>query len=245
VPTVYADQGPDWRLLLRTVGLAVALPILLVPVVAGVLVGAKRVGESSAWLSASSAPASEPASEATIEGDAFWCESGCLALVAWNGLVRDDRLRGALAVAYQYNAGWRERAQKAAALGTTVDFAPVTPGLASFNALDNRVRVGDRLRAEDTDVLAAVLAHEVVHASRQPIAPDTRAGAADCFEEEMLAHAAEAQTWSAIPHRSASTTMSQQLDVVVRAWRARRLREYVLPSSPRHNQCLGRPLPNF
>ena len=117
-----------------------------------------------------------------------------------------------------------------------------------YESLPNRITINESYRSEPLSVLAAVLAHEVLHAVSGRASPD----AADCLEEEMVAFAWEAAAWK--PFRSALgwhgnddslTAGERSQEANYQAWRDRELRDTVLTSEGYQQQCFGRVLPAY
>ena len=117
-----------------------------------------------------------------------------------------------------------------------------------YESLPNRITINESYRSEPLSVLAAVLAHEVLHAVSGRVSPD----AADCLEEEMAAFSWQAGVWG--PFRSSLgwhgnddtlTAGERSHEAIYQAWRDRELRDTVLTSEGYQQQCLGRVLPAY
>ena len=117
-----------------------------------------------------------------------------------------------------------------------------------YESLPNRITINESYRSEPLSVLAAVLAHEVLHAVSGRVSPD----AADCLEEEMAAFSWQAGVWG--PFRSSlgwhgnddTLTAGERLhEAIYQAWSDRKLRDTVLTSEGYQQQCLGRVLPAY
>src|SRR6185369_2951736 len=106
-------------------------------------------------------------------------------LTAWDDLIPDGRLRGAAIVAYTYNDEFRQLAKGAVRRRTRIVWGDLPPDLAGeYDRSREVITISNSLRPESTAVLAAVLAHEIVHVNQQP-----SASAADCLENEGHAFA--------------------------------------------------------
>ena len=112
----------------------------------------------------------------------------------------------------------------------------------------NRITINESYQSEPLSVLAAVLAHEVLHAVSGRVSPD----AADCLEEEMAAFSWQAGVWG--PFRSSLgwhgnddslTAGERSQEAIHQAWSERELRDTVLTSEGYQQQCLGRVLPAY
>ena len=117
-----------------------------------------------------------------------------------------------------------------------------------YESLPNRITINESYQSEPLSVLAAVLAHEVLHAVSGRVSPD----AADCLEEEMAAFSWQAGVWG--PFRSSLgwhgsddtlTAGERSQEAIHQAWSDRELRDTVLTSEGYQQQCLGRVLPAY
>lgn len=173
--------------------------------------------------------------------DPSWCRNGCLGLSEWNSLVPDGVLRGAIIVAYHHNPDLRPYAHEAAVRRTRVHWAKLPAGVGGRCDRDNRtITMNVSLRGESTGVLAAMLAHELIHACqahcRNP---------AGCIADEMVAYAWQADTWSKVRRQGPRSSTARMLDDILGAWRQSVLRSYVLALPIYHRQCMGGDLPDF
>lgn len=177
-----------------------------------------------------------------------WCEEGCLWLPAWGELATTRQLRGALAIAYHFNPAWRPFARAAVERGVTIaweELDPMTGG--HYIGAKKRVELNSALQEEPGSVLAAVMAHELVHAARlvtsKAPAPGEKRTPAICFKEELLAWAWEASTWLKVRKGTEQTGLARSFDRLAEAWRNHRLQEWVLLSATYQRQCLGESMP--
>jgi len=167
------------------------------------------------------------------------CMQGCVGLAIWNQLIPDGWLRGAAIVAYTYNPDWRPLARNAALRGTRVEWGNLPSDVGgTYDSNQNVITIANSLRSEFTPVLAAVLSHEIAHVS-QPAARTP----AMCIENEGSAYSWEAATWSSVPHSNEGSAMAQGQDAIENAWRASRLRAFVLGLPLYQRSCLGVDLP--
>jgi hypothetical protein len=154
---------------------------------------------------------------------------------AWRLQAEDERLLTALVVASTFNAEWRDRlAPRLAPLGTWIEWGDLPPGAAGMHDHRlNRIVMSRRFEGEAFGVLAAVLVHEVFHASSEHV-PD----AAACYAEEAEAFAWTARTWASLPPQWRSRSAAADwLDGLVEAWRAQRLQQMVTESEAYREQC--------
>jgi hypothetical protein len=91
---------------------------------------------------------------------------------------------------------------------------------AEVDVVESTITINKDVMNESPRVLAAILAHEIVHAG-QPI---TRANGAflDCVEAEVEAYAVQAQVWSAFwgeEHRPGQTKWERSMTHVEETWR--------------------------
>jgi hypothetical protein len=87
--------------------------------------------------------------------------------------------------------------------------------------VETSITINKDVMNESPRVLAAILAHEIVHAGQ----PVTRANGAflDCVEAEVEAYAVQAQVWSAFwgdGHRPGETKWERSMSYVEEAWKA-------------------------
>ena len=144
------------------------------------------------------------------------CQHGCVGLQEWWELVGGDiatrgRVVAALFLAYDATAGWRPAARTAVRNRTpilTVDLDAVGHGnaIGLYIRDANVILLEDELLGDALDVLAAVAAHEVVHAARlKPglrgwlFRSDASHGRGACLEEEYEAIKGEIAVFSATP----------------------------------------------
>jgi hypothetical protein len=184
--------------------------------------------------------ARKPAEAVMLRG-APYCNPDCIGLTAWNELIPDGLLRGAAIVAYASFPELRPLARAAVVRNTRILWGNLPTDVGgNYSAGDNRITISNTLRTESTAVLAAVIAHELAHVG-QPSGRD----AATCIENEMAAFAWQAATWARLPHANERSGMAGLLNTIEAAWRAGRLRDFVLTQRLYERNCLGRELPKY
>lgn len=152
--------------------------------------------------------------------DSPWCSQSCAGLRAWDELVPNPLLRGAMYIAYQYGPQWRPLADRAAAAGVkvVVESPRSAWAAATYTHSEKLIRVSPTLLSEPSSVIASVLAHEVAHANQSP-APSS----ADCYRNEGAAYAWQAYLFEAARRGFESSDFAVWNQQVIDAWRDGRL----------------------
>ncbi len=192
-----------WRLITGLIG---AMIILLILIGSGLAVqGAQR-----GYLSFGERSVTE----------AVWafrggCTDGCVGLREWWDLVGGNehertRIAAALFLAYDSTPGWRPYAQTAVRnrtpiLAVDLDANGRRTAIGAYSQKENLILVDDELLDDKLDVLAGVLAHEIVHAGMRPgfwqalfDGDDTRSRG-ECLEREFEAVRWEVEVFSNTP----------------------------------------------
>ncbi len=163
----------------------------------------------------------------------------------------DGRILRALELLWVHNVeDWRAKfGRPLADRGTDIVWGRLPENVGGRSeSRPNRITINESYRSEPLSVLAAVLAHEVLHAVSGRVSPD----AADCLEEEMAAFSWQAGVWG--PFRSSLgwhgnddtlTAGERSQEAIYQAWSDRELRDTVLTSEGYQQQCLGRVLPAY
>ena len=145
-----------------------------------------------------------------------YCDPPCVGLAAWDDLVEDGLLRGALVIAFAYDSSWRPFARTAALRGTRVIWGPVPPG--SYGVFDrsrNLITISTSLRNVSSSVLAGLAGHEVVHVSQSNWSSPN-----DCYLNESVAMSYQAQIWSLVPNFGDRSTAAAVMDAIEQVWRS-------------------------
>jgi hypothetical protein len=179
--------------------------------------------------------------EAVMLRGAPFCNPDCVGLAEWNELIPDGILRGAAIVAYSWYPELRPLARTAVSRNTRIVWGSLPAEVGgNYSASDSLITISNSLRFESTAVLGAVIAHELAHVG-QPSGRD----AATCIENEMAAFSWQAGTWARLPRANERSAMAQLLNTIEAAWRAGRLRDFVLTQRLYERNCLGRELPKY
>lgn len=230
----------------RPASLSPLWPVVLAAAVTGMaLAGCSGSAASSSdgqrELPAGSGHHSRTPTEAVMLRGAPYCNPDCTGPTSWNELISDGILRGAAIVAYASYPELRPLARTAVIRNTRVVWGNLPADVGgTYSATDSLITVSYALRSESTTVLAAVIAHELAHVG-QPWGRD----AATCIENEMAAFAWQAATWIRLPRANERSDMAQLMNSVEAAWRAERLRDFVLTQRLYERNCLGRELPRY
>ena len=146
---------------------------------------------------------------------------GCRTLAPWldDTVVPSGLLKGALAFAYDHSDGYFRvhLAQVVAARRTRILAEPINDPsvLGFFRASDNTIVIDATLvTTESTPVVAAIIAHEWVHAALNSHYPDSRHGVAQCYQEEILAYRWEAAFWQSVRGLAGPSNGARNLDAL-------------------------------
>jgi hypothetical protein len=152
--------------------------------------------------------------------EAIWafhggCPDGCVGLREWWDLVGGSehertRIVAALFLAYDSTPGWRPYAQKAVRnltpiLAVDLDANGRRSPIGAYSQKENLILVDDELLDDKLDVLAGVLAHEIVHAGMRPgfwqeLFDDAATRSrGECLEQEFEAVRWEVEVFSNTP----------------------------------------------
>ena len=140
---------------------------------------------------------------------------------AWRLQTEDERLLLGLTLANTYGAAWRAQvAPTFAARGTWIQWADLPEGVGgAFQPRLNLIAVSRALQDEPFGVIAAVIAHEGLHAT-SPHSGSTQS----CYDEEVQAFTLQAATWEAMPAQwRAPTDFGRAFDALVSLWHGGRL----------------------
>jgi hypothetical protein len=180
------------------------------------------------------------------------------------GFEKRGSLATALYLAYDNNEEWRPIADAAAARGTKVRWGALPAGVnGQYDPATRTITISDVWLETDgyqspqfgwveygqyAPIVAGILTHETYHAAGDPRA----AGVNGCYEEEVEAFGWEAATWQRLqwngqadqsaswaPHKRTPRALArlQEMDALVAAWKAGRLRQHVLASPSYQAQC--------
>lgn len=172
-----------------------------------------------------------------VEGQTFYW------VPAWQWQAQDTRLVSGLVLVNTFVSAWRETVAPLLAIrGTRIEWGSLPADIGGlYRPRENRIVVNQALQRDSLGVLAAVLAHETLHAVAPPVAD-----AADCLEQEIYAFTLQALTWYDLPaHYRSSSEYGRWNDLLVLALARRSIRELVVTSTGYQVQCLGRELPDL
>jgi len=165
-----------------------------------------------------------------------WCTQGCLTLAEWNDLIPDGTLRGAMAIAYNVDPpAWRLMARIAVLRRTRVIWAPLDPHVfGQYRSFDNVILINADLQGQASSAfLAAILAHEVVHAATlQPWQSPS-----DCYAGEAIAKSWEAYTYQQTRRGPENATLTAYLNDLLAAWQSNDLQPWVASSPLYQDEC--------
>lgn len=222
--------------------IATYLLLLLLAIGASLASQQKSAQQAASLQSINNSQDPQTLTESVILRDKSWCRTGCTGLLTWEQQIRDGLLRGALTIAYHYTPEWRQFARVASAKGTQVVFATLPNSInGQYDASKNEVRISDRLRNEPSSVMAAIVAHEIVHAASRPLFTTE---AAECFNNEIVAFSWEANVWQRVKQGFETTPTAAGENALVAMWQQRRLQEFVLKSPIYQEGCFGKKLIN-
>ncbi|MBI3965962.1 MAG: hypothetical protein HY329_10040 [Chloroflexi bacterium] len=182
--------------------------------------------------------------EEIVSVEAPYCSGGCLGLAEWRTLADHPALVSGLALAYHTAPELRPIAQVATSRRARVTVRPTRFG-GEYELESNTVVVNLAALSDGGPVIAALAAHELVHAGSSSLRLNTREGAADCLEEELQAYALQSSVWLKVRRGAGRSVFARRLDEIAAAWQGKRLKELFRSWSLYEQVCLGRELHDY
>ena len=172
-----------------------------------------------------------------VEGQTFYW------VPAWRWQAQDARLVLGLVLVNTFVPMWRDTvAPLLTSRGTRIEWGNLPADVGGvYRPRENRIVINQALQRDTLGVVAAVLAHETLHAVAPPVTD-----AAGCLEQEIYAFTLQAATWYSLPLQFRSSSgYGRWNDLLVLALARRSIRDLVVTSTGYQVQCLGRELPDF